>query len=108
MVFSFFKKPPEKMVARPPATPRAPEAQENAGRKTGGRDGVSAESVSQNAVKEAPTEKGASPTDSYLDFVFSESSPDFHVEAEIDPIGARKRGANSPFRPRGALMVNVV
>ena len=93
MVFSFFKKPPEKMVARPPATPRAPEAQENAGRKTGGRDGVSAESVSQNAVKEAPTEKGASPTDSYLDFVFSESSPDFHVEAEIDPIDAEAQEA---------------
>ena len=92
MVFSFFKKPPEKMIARPPATPRAAEAPGDVDRKTGLRDSVSTAAVSQNAAKVVPV-KDASPTDSYLDFVFSESSPEFQVEAEIDPVDAEAQEA---------------
>lgn len=70
MVFSFFKKQPEKMVARPAAVPRSAET--------------------SHAAK-APVDSPAKLTDAAAalelsDFVFSESAPDFQVELDLDPV----------------------
>jgi len=84
MVFSFFKKP-EKMLARPAAVPRPSEA----------RAAVlppSVEKAPATAVVPAtvsPSPKAAKDDDSsldYIDFVFSESSPDFQIEQEHSPV----------------------
>ena len=81
MVFSFFKKAPEKMVAKPAAVPRP-------------KEGVAAPSAEAKPVPAQPdkaADEGTNYTDSaieFSDFVFSESSPDFQIEGEVDPIDA--------------------
>ena len=75
MVFSFFKKPPEKMVAKPSVVPRQKEAPE---------DAVKADTPASRP--DTPSEVGAA--SELSDFVFSESFPQFQIEAEIDPIDA--------------------
>lgn len=81
MVFSFFKKP-EKMVARPAVVPRQKE----------GREAVLPETEKAPALAPAPAVQSpdlAKDEDSsldYIDFVFSESSPDFHVEQDVSPV----------------------
>ena len=100
MVFSFFKKQPEKMVARPAAVPRSvkPAAAEaaSASEASSLASGVALPAVPTpvgapaasrvTAPKVAP---GAAPeTSDFSDFVFSESSPDFQIEGEIDPVDA--------------------
>lgn len=80
MAFSFFKKNPEKMVARPAVNPRV---------KSGGGDGLT-DSLPVPSL-EMPADYDASLDLS--DFVFSESSPDFHVGEEIDPIEAEVQEA---------------
>jgi len=78
MVFSFFKKPPEKMVARPAAVPRStPKADEPA----------------------PPPEpvKAEEPLSDFSEFVFSESSPDFQLEEDIDPVDAEAEEASVLF-----------
>ena len=79
MVFSFFKKPPEKMVAKPSVVPRAKDAAEGAVVPTEppGAQGQS-----------APARASQPPASGFSDFVFSEVLPSFHVEAEIDPVDA--------------------
>jgi ABC-type transporter Mla MlaB component len=75
MVFSFFKKRPEKMTSRPPAVPQL------AG---GGEE------------KQAPADERAkdeNAQDAFLaedfsDFEISQSSPDFQVDEDIDPVDA--------------------
>lgn len=82
MVFSFFKKPQEKMVAKPAAAPR-PRA-----------DDAAVPPEEKNQTTQATPQSGAAvqpdldaPLD-FSDFEFSESPPDFHVEADVDPIDA--------------------
>ena len=81
MVFSFFKKAPEKMVAKPAAVPRP-------------KEGVAAPSAEAKPVPAQPdkaADEGTNYTDSaieFSDFVFSESSPDFQIEGDVDPIDA--------------------
>lgn len=92
MVFSFFKKAPEKMVARPAAVPRSREAPTGVSPPVP-PSGRVPETVTPPA-KPAPVapvsaaEISTSDIDSSIDFVFSESSPDFQLETEIDPIDA--------------------
>ena len=86
MVFSFFKKPPEKMVARPAAVPRSTKVPES----TSATEGVDAGVVSPprgSAPVAAPAAALPEPTE-FSDFVFSESSPDFQVDADLDPVDA--------------------
>ena len=78
MVFSFFKKPPEKMVARPAAVPRS----------------------TPKAGEPAPppeTSKADEPELEFSEFVFSESSPNFQLEEEIDPVDAEAEEASVLF-----------
>ncbi len=106
MVFSFFKKPPEKMVARPAATPRpaAPSRPTAASRPVPLHERTSTRSETKprpadkpaRSSSPAPASVAADPTPSSLeaaDFVFSESSPDFQIEGEIDPIDAEAEKA---------------
>ena len=81
MVFSFFKKAPEKMVAKPAAVPRPKEGT--------AVPAVEAKPVPVQSDKAVEEEKSF--TDSaieFSDFVFSESSPDFQIEGDVDPIDA--------------------
>jgi len=91
MVFSFFKKTPEKMVARPAAAPRPQEGNPFP-------PVVPAEekpSIPPLAAASGPTladtvavrEEDKASLD-FSDFQFSESPSDFHIEADVDPIDA--------------------
>ncbi len=98
MVFSFFKKAPEKMVSRPAAVPRAKEVSQEA--PPAPRENTPADSPvpSGASVKPGPelAPKLAIEDPSSLDFsdfVFSESSPDFHIEPDIDPVDAEAQEA---------------
>lgn len=92
MVFSFFKKQPEKMITRPAAVPR----------KAGGEDSPAEPDGAGKTATPAPDQDEAtgpgadvqadSPSD-FSDFVFSQSSLDFHVEADVDPIDAQAEEA---------------
>lgn len=84
MVFSFFKKPPEKMVARPAAVPRAEKAGEPVSIPGAGKD-------SPSVAVPPPPAKEATPE--FSDFVFSESAPDYQLEGEIDPVDAQAEEA---------------
>lgn len=100
MVFSFFKKPqPEKkMVTRPAATPRARE-------ERGPVPGALPEDKPKPSVAApvglpradipfaSPVAKTEAPPLDMSEFVFSESAPEFHVEAEVDPIDAEAEEA---------------
>jgi anti-anti-sigma regulatory factor len=86
MVFSFFKKTPEKMVARPAVAPRA---KEEAGKSPPAATELQAPAAPP-PVHAPPAEPSAA---QYSDFVFSESSPDFQIEAEIDPVDAEAEEA---------------
>lgn len=74
MVFSFFKKQPEKMVARPAAVPRPPEK------------------PPENVSIPAPVAAEAAALE-LSDFVFSESAPDFQIEVDMDPVDANAEEA---------------
>ncbi len=105
MVFSFFKKPPEKMVAKPSVVPKSKDsAAEAVNRATN-------ESVSATAAEPSPGLVAASvpPAVSELsDFVFSESSPDFQIEAEIDPVDACAEEAAMLYANRQDAAVRAV
>ena len=83
MVFSFFKKPPEKMVAKPSVVPRAKDATG----ETGARETVAPEQ-SRAPGGAPPATASQPPSSAFSDFVFSEVLQNFHVEAEIDPVDA--------------------
>jgi anti-anti-sigma regulatory factor len=98
MVFSFFKKEPKKMVARPAAVPRAKPAHED-NPLFGGEDGYPP--AAANPVAAAPAaapakEDGLSPLES-SSFAFSEGSLDYQVEADIDPVDAEAEKAAMLF-----------
>jgi anti-anti-sigma regulatory factor len=100
MVFSFFKKPPQKMVARPAATPR-PRERTAAEPAAASEDGASGPAFDKSVPLEftpSPTGTGASSPqdsgrkgDSVLDFTDSEfgaSQLTFEVEDHADPLAA--------------------
>lgn len=91
MVFSFFKKAPEKMVARPAAVPRSTKIPDPLPVPEAGK-AEAAESPPPTGPSSEPAHDAASPPDS-TDFVFSESSPDFQIEGEIDPVDAQAEEA---------------
>ncbi len=89
MVFSFFKKTPEVMVARPAAVPRPAKPAEAP--PAGAEPAATLDAVSAPPLAPSPPAHGATEAASdagLSDFVFSESSPDFQIEGEIDPVDA--------------------
>lgn len=91
MVFSFFKKPPEKMVARPAAAPRPQESAVAAPAATPEEKPVAPASPvvgKSPAPASAPAVEENKGSLDFSDFQFSESPSDFHVEADVDPIDA--------------------
>jgi len=82
MVFSFFKKPPEKMVAKPAAVPRSAKIADAGEDSRPGAVTLPPEPAKDDRV--APE---------FSDFVFSESAPDFQIEGEIDPVDAQAEEA---------------
>ena len=97
MVFSFFKKEPKKMVARPAAVPRSNQAHDD-NPLFGGDDGYPPAGAANPAgtAPSAPTKDGSSPLES-SSFAFSESSLDFQVEVDIDPVDAEAEKAAMLF-----------
>ena len=93
MVFSFFKKQPEKMIARPAAVPR----------QTGDRPAAPASSTSGQAAAQDPAagkqesanapEAVAPQQSDFSDFSLSQSSLDFHIEADVDPVDSQAEEA---------------
>ncbi len=90
MVFSFFKKPPEKMVARPAAMFRSEERGENAPMRGILTDsaknfvpptGIAASDLSHGVPEDDPSSD-------FTDFDFDTSLRDLQVDAEVDPIDA--------------------
>jgi ABC-type transporter Mla MlaB component len=98
MVFSFFKKPPpeKKMVARPAAVPRTRD-------ERSGAFGPAAEEKPVAAVPvglvpgdlpfTAPVSQAEGQPLDLSEFQFSESAPEFQIEAELDPIDAEAEEA---------------
>jgi anti-anti-sigma regulatory factor len=86
MVFSFFKKPSQKMVAKPAAVPRPPEATPAVPNAPAEAAPVAAPTSREKPQDVAPAEPEA-PSD-FSDFQFSESPCDFQIEADVDPIEA--------------------
>jgi anti-anti-sigma regulatory factor len=106
MVFSFFKKTPEKMVARPAVAPRA---KDDVGKSTPA--GTELQTPAAPLPVDAPPAE--QPAAQYSDFVFSESSPDFQIEADIDPVDAEAEEAavlfaNGQDEPVRAVLENAV
>lgn len=98
MVFSFFKKPPEKMVARPAAAPR-PKEKGNQGHVPPEVPAPQPPPAASAPVDAAPrtdapeSGKNDLPPLDFSAFEFSESPHDFHVEAEVDPVDAEAEQA---------------
>ena len=91
MVFSFFKKPPEKMVARPAVVPRpkATGAPASAPPKADGTaDSLQGPASPANSKPNPAAAAEGLPSLDFVDFEFSESPANFHVEAELDPVEA--------------------
>ena len=90
MVFSFFKKAPEKMVAKPTVVPRPKVASTTPASVSGSAPADSAASASE-PIQVDSASRDSKPTESVIDFsefIFSESSPDFQIEGDADPIDA--------------------
>ena len=91
MVFSFFTKKPEKMVARPSVNPRAKESLVP----------DSLDPSAQAAKTPAPRPSDNMPEEAissgFSDFVFSEASANIQVEDELDPIDATAEEAAMLF-----------
>jgi len=86
MVFSFFKKPSQKMVAKPAAVPRPPEAIPVAPNAAAEETHTAAPASSERPQGATPAEPEAA--SDFSDFQFSESPYDFQIEADVDPIEA--------------------
>jgi anti-anti-sigma regulatory factor len=85
MVFSFFKKTPEKMVSRPAAAPRPRETEvvPAVPPAEGRPSGAAGRPVAVDAAK--AIEAAAASLD-FSDFEFSESPQDFQIEVDVDPV----------------------
>ena len=111
MVFSFFKKQPEKMITRPVAVPRQADARESV-------PPVAEEpaAVSEQIPKDLKRKEGVvqeSVASDFSDFVFSQSSPDFQFETDVNPIDAQAEEAavlfaNSQDKAAQATLENAV
>jgi anti-anti-sigma regulatory factor len=91
MVFSFFKKVPEKMVSRPAAAPRPREM--DAAPAVLPAEGKPAALGPAAEVKPLSVDvaKAVDPADvplDFSDFDFSESPQDFQIEVDVDPVDA--------------------
>ncbi len=88
MVFSFFKKQPEKMITRPAAVPRPAAGNKEA---RAGRDDARDEKAPPPEA-EQPVDESLETTSlsafSDLEFSLSQSSLDFQVNADFDPVNA--------------------
>lgn len=82
MVFSFFKKPPEKMVARPAVKPRP------SGKPEAPSSGTGANAEAGTASAPAAEQKIESPSTEFSDFRFSQSDQGFQIVEEADPVDA--------------------
>lgn len=97
MVFSFFKKQPEKMITRPAAVPRPSGGSENA--RSDGKDLESklAEKAQQPAPPpQAPAKEESAqpaPLSDFSDLAFSDSSLNFQLETDVDPVDAQAEEA---------------
>lgn len=87
MVFSFFKKQPEKMIARPAVAPRPAGAHEKPAESGKTPSGAPDRPATPDDAEQAKPRQELPPLE-FSDFVFSESSPDFQIEADIDPVDA--------------------
>lgn len=94
MVFSFFKKLPQKMVAKPAAMPRQNEVEQAAAasalapldeKKTPAPDKFAPLEFTPSSIH-APDAPRISLD--FSDFEFSETPPDFQVEDDVDPVDA--------------------
>lgn len=92
MVFSFFKKQPEKMITRPAAVPRPADGRDNAPPASKDKGGENAQNTAAAApAKEEPVQE--TPLSDFSDLAFSHSSLDFQVEADVDPVDAQAEEA---------------
>jgi len=92
MVFSFFKKQPEKMITRPAVAPRQVEGRESA--SSGGKESSDTQKVKAEESGAPKEESVASaPVSDFSDFAFSDALPSFQVEAEVDPVDAEAEEA---------------
>ena len=94
MVFSFFTKKPEKMVARPSVNPRAKESVPPDSLPPPPPPAQPAKTPPPSKPDKAPEETASS---DFSDFVFSEASASFQVEDELDPIDATAEEAAMLF-----------
>ena len=92
MVFSFFKKPPEKMVAKPAAVFRseergiaAPASPDTAGLAKNTDSPTPDDKPSADAYRQS---QDSDPSLDFTDFDFNHSLRDLQIEAEVDPIDA--------------------
>jgi len=95
MVFSFFKKPPErKMVARPAVSPRAGDERSPV-RTADEKPAVAAPVglVRADLPFTTPVARTESQPLDLSEFDFSETAPEFQVEVEVDPIDAEAEEA---------------
>ena len=88
MVFSFFKKQPEKMITRPAAVPRpaAGSKEVPAGREDA--ENEKARSPEAGPAADDGLQQSSLEAFSDLEFSLSQSSLDFQVNADIDPVNA--------------------
>ena len=89
MVFSFFKKEPEKMVARPAAVPRSKDPQALVPTMGDAQFEISGVGIQSDIDAHKAAKDDLPPLD-FSEFVFSESSPDFQIEADVDPVDAQR------------------
>ena len=91
MVFSFFKKPTEKMVAKPAAVPRAKPAPSASASGKSPSPEVPVSPAAEQALSTSspqPVVETYEEPPSSLDFVFSEGAAGFQIEEDIDPVDA--------------------
>jgi len=93
MVFSFFKKPPEKMIARPAAVPRQAGAREKLPASDSEGQATPQESVPKNVESPKAVPVPEAPLSDFSDFKLSQSSLDFQLEGEVDPVDAQAEEA---------------
>ena len=92
MVFSFFKKQPEKMITRPAVAPRQVDGRESASPNAKEPSDTQKVKVEEVGAPKQEATPGASFSD-FSDFAFSDALPSFQVEAEVDPVDAEAEEA---------------
>ena len=109
MVFSFFKKQPEKMIARPAAVPR--QAAEPVSPPSSPGQPASPE-LAKGSPEVAKVAKAVDVAESlqsdFSDFRLSQSSLDFQIEAEVDPIDSQAEEAAVLFANHQDSVVQAV